>query len=722
MSKARIIILLILPVFLAILLEIAFQFSLPVSYTYELSGDVLSFPGNEIEFGGYDIVDNHFTPNNEFPHLFIPGTPGQDINAVSIEFAQPLDADMEVKVFLPDENNAINDVFTASKTLIKGTESATIAIPKSSYSVLQVYIPGEFSLESVQVSSNIRQSIPSYHFGPETTNWPRFCTFLCILALCTFIFHYFHIADKAFLYIKQRLPAFKKILPKALIITVVYGGVVFLAWLTESILVRDSNGSIPFNIFHFLFYLAIGIIVCSGILFRKRLADKTENLFLLVALTIGILFACSMPVNSCVSWDDETHYPRALSTSYLFETVKNTSADILVIDKRLPVTFSIKEAADEQDLLALKYKEGVVSEAQERTSIKSTLLNLFTRMAYIPSATGLFLGRLLHLPFNSIFVLGRIGNLFAFALITFFAIKRLKSGKLILSVIALFVTNIFLAANYSYDAWVTAWVMLGMAYFFGALQRPEEILSKKEAVIMIASFIIGMSAKAIYFPMFFLLFFIPDSKFSSRKFKKWFRVGAIWGALLIIASFALPLILKGPGMGDVRGGAEVNSGAQIGFILSQPLEYAKILLNFLSSYLSVDSAIGYTNFIAYLGYAPNFLLQLALLTAVTFTDHQEFDKPLLSSKMKLIFSGTLFLTVLLVATSMYISFTAVSLDTIAGCQPRYLIPCLFPFLFVLGSSNISNKMNRTVYQYIVFSVISYILLQGLWTCCTGLYA
>ncbi len=60
--------------------------------------------------------------------------------------------------------------------------------------------------------------------------------------------------------------------------------------------------------------------------------------------------------------------------------------------------------------------------------------------------------------------------LLTYALTVYFAIRKLKSGKMIMSVIALFPTNIVLASNYSYDPWVTGFSLLGTAYFVSEMQ------------------------------------------------------------------------------------------------------------------------------------------------------------------------------------------------------------------------------------------------------------
>lgn len=147
---------------------------------------------------------------------------------------------------------------------------------------------------------------------------------------------------------------------------------------------------------------------------------------------------------------------------------------------------------------------------------------------------------------------------------------------------------------------------------------------------------------------------------------------------------------------------------QVKFILSEPLNYAKILLKFLREYLSVKSMRSYTNYYAYMGFGTKLVTWIFIgsIAFTTLTDKNKYDK----------FKGKHFLKVInvlmflgltvLVATSMYVAFTAVRNETIKGCQPRYIIPLLFPLLAVITSPGIMLKIKRKIYDTSIISVLS----------------
>ena len=79
----------------------------------------------------------------------------------------------------------------------------------------------------------------------------------------------------------------------------------------------------------------------------------------------------------------------------------------------------------------------------------------------------------------------------------------------------------------------------------------------------------------------------------------------------------------------------------------------------------------------------------------------------------------------LAAMSMYIGFTAVGLDTVAGCQGRYIIPALFPTLFVLtrfsGRTYVKNFVKEENINCLAVSVLALFALYGVWVNCVKLY-
>lgn len=105
---------------------------------------------------------------------------------------------------------------------------------------------------------------------------------------------------------------------------------------------------------------------------------------------------------------------------------------------------------------------------------------------------------------------------------------------------------------------------------------------------------------------------------------------------------------------------------------------------------------------------------MIVLAVVTITDKNEYDSKTSTWKIRSLIAGIYLATVTLISTALYISFTPVRDLGIAGVQPRYLIPLVFPLLFVAGSSRVKNIIPANIYNGFIFALMSSVLLYGIW--------
>ena len=250
-------------------------------------------------------------------------------------------------------------------------------------------------------------------------------------------------------------------------------------------------------------------------------------------------------------------------------------------------------------------------------------------------------------------------------------------------------TALYLAVNFSCDAFIFSLTALGFAYFIGELQRKDEPLSTKNAVIMLSAVALAAAPKPIYFILLAPMLFLPKEKLGSKQRTLRFRAAVLLLMLLVALTFVLPFLINTDTYTDVRGGADVSASGQIKYILSQPFAYAKTLFRFLAGWFSFGESAPYTVFYAYVYRGSSFLgtLYLALLLFVTVADRTREKTPDLSveSRYRIPSLLTLFLAVCLIVTSLYVGFTPVGADFVNGCQFRYVFPLLPLLLYVLGS-------------------------------------
>ena len=476
-----------------------------------------------------------------------------------------------------------------------------------------------------------------------------------------------------------------------------------------------------------VFFAACGIAAGSLVTFRKTLGIKPENLFVIICLCAGLIMAVSF--NTLVGWDEAFHYDEAINCSYLGDE-RMSQAEYKMIIASL-------EIDQEEKFLSAETRGEWLEEIQELHDegaelVQSKALDTKHYFEFFPGI-GLYLGRVLGLPYYAVFCVGKIFGLLAYTVCGYYAIRRLKSGKMIAAVCMLIPSAVFTASVYSYDTGLNAFATLGLAWMFGEWQRADKKVTWKDTAIMLGSIFFGCLAKAVYFPMMMLGMLLPGSKFAKKSEKTsrgqitrgMFIAVTILMIILLAATFMVPMLTGGTESDD-RNGGDVDAYGQISFILEDPMWYAGILLDHLKGYLRIGRASQVISLFAYLGTARYTTVLIVLLLFTAFTDKKRNDR-LLGRNIPARLLSLLFLfgTVVLISTSMYIVYTPVGQTTFDGVQPRYLLPIIFPTLMLAGSGllgewlKIDRPWKQSLYNGIVLAVSTFVLYNGVFQKCVS---
>ena len=454
-----------------------------------------------------------------------------------------------------------------------------------------------------------------------------------------------------------------------------------------------------------LFGVAIALPL-TVIAASRRISIIPEWVFLSIAIPVGLVLCILVPPMTGASWDDQIHFKNALNLSYV------TSPEITNEEQRMSemaIRFALGEEEDiNLDLWPVAERrafEGKIDEAQQMDIEEGQVIKRyypdqllsFTSLGYLPSAIGLWTGRLLHLPFSVTLILGRVANLIAYCAICFCAIRISPVKKVLFVVIALIPESIFLASNYSYDPWLTGMILLGIAILFREMWGSDKLLDFSQIAMAALVLFLGLGVKAVYFPIIGLFFLMPPSKFSDGAQRRRYYLFVVLFGLFVLASFALPFLFNvgnGAEVGDLRGGSEVSSSEQLKFIL----EYAGILLGFfVSTFFNPSYSSGYLLSFSYLSDSSPVsipflsfgsplvnLVPVLFLIGIALFDNEDGDAWRHAGKGSTAWAAVIYLgTYILVATALYISFTPVGYETVNGCQLRYQLPILAPMLAVL---------------------------------------
>lgn len=614
------------------------------------------------------------------------------IKNIEINYKEPIKNNVSLVVELTSDGS-FTDITPIHTTAIGGQDACCIAVSPAEYTAIRVWIYQNCKIENV----SFYKTPPKQEVVVLKVSAKRYFA-VAMATLLVFITAF--IIDKRFALSKKATDYFSKNYIY-LLCKMCVGIIVIVAGIITEIVYRllfgcDSLGR-DFNIASCAAFCAVYLCVYALFVNRKKLSDKPENAILAILLSVGTLIILSQPAGH-ICWDLDSHYPLALENSYV-KVANYSQADLGVKDNTMVSTTvnTLQQSESAKEALNLVGEETVL-QAPARFKI-----------THLPAGVAIAVARMFGANFYTRYMFGQFANLLLYSIICFFAIKKLKTGKMVAATIALFPTNIFIACNYSYDHWVTAFVLLGTCYFVSECEQSEKPITIWETVVMCGAFAIGSLPKQIYILLMALPLFI-NKKWEDKKAKRNYYLILI---ACFVAVFAM-LVMRSMGAvsaeasGDTRGG-EVNPSEQLRFILSAPLEYAKILFKFLFEYLSIGNMKNYISNLAYLGIGKTaFVFEIVLLfTMLTGKNGQKNHCGWWIRVLSfLMYVGVAALT----ATALYIDFTPLKSGVILGCQARYIIPLLAPVCLTLFGSGIRTFKNRAVYNGAILVVLSSALL------------
>lgn len=444
----------------------------------------------------------------------------------------------------------------------------------------------------------------------------------------------------------------------------------------------------------------VGSLVTLALQLAMRLLSgkgaSVAKLFLVTVILIGIMFCFTMPPTLYVCWDDDAHFDNAFELVQLFSNEAKLSEKLIYTHGFYPI-------ADYQADPSALIDRMVNAEATD-VVLNPTFCNPYQALAYLPMMAGVLLTSIAGADVVQMLVLSRLFTLLTYALVIYFGIRRLKSGAYLAATIAMIPTAIFLACSINYDYWMTAWMIFGYSYLISLLQSPERKIGGRDVAKMLVAFFLAFGPKAIYTFMLLPVLFLRKDRFTSPETAKKCRVWTIATIAFVLATLVVPAFVVPDLYTDTRGGADVSSGGQIAFILSNPFRYARILLRFLADYTSFVSLGTSGMLYAYLGYSQIFygtIISFVLLYVI-FTDRREDDAYATMQGVRWITILTVFVQIVLVMTSLYVGYTPVGHETVNGCQYRYIFPLLFPFCFFLAPKGLRATINPKCQGLFVF--------------------
>lgn len=466
------------------------------------------------------------------------------------------------------------------------------------------------------------------------------------------------------------------------------------------------------NRYRILFFMLVQFMILLFIKCRKVFTRKPENFMAFACLLLGsyIIFCQGINENG---WDEQVHFATVYNLSFFGDTIE-TNPTYEIMRERVPENYY---NTNEEKEMATQYLN--VSYLDKTETPREISFSL-TKIGYCIQALAVFLGRILNLSFNRIYMAGKFANLVTYIVLMYWTIKLIPRRKWEVAALALTPTQVFVASTYTYDVTVNGFLFLGFALWMKVME--EEKIKNGIFLIFgcILAFCIGSLSKAVYIPLVLLCLCIPKRKFGSDRIYKMFWICAIVVFVGAMASFVVPMVMHVMNqtvgqLSDIR--IEGNDQVlQMQTILSHLPQYLKMLT------MQIVSSVGQL-FTGHEGLANFGRLQeldsrLYFVTVAWFfvvlLGNQEKRTIQIQGKIKIILSIIMLAVMALIATSMYLAATAVGEETISGIQARYYFPLFLPLMLLLSNQKIKITVEDRLYHRLILGVPIGILLCGIY--------
>ena len=417
---------------------------------------------------------------------------------------------------------------------------------------------------------------------------------------------------------------------------------------------------------------------CAPFGAAKTLAAP-ENCFLLLALVFGSLYFWAVPPFQ--SPDEIGHFlsayhvseggllPEGKDAKGPFAFVPTAVRDFSKFNEYLP--FHPRKRQDRGDF---QNQFRMEMDVGDRVKIN---VNTYSPPQYGAQALGMAAARFVFNQPISLYYAGRLSNFLFWLLAIYSAIRISPVLKWPFFLLALLPMSLFQAVSVSPDAFAIACSFLLAAQIFRIAygkRRPgwgDWVGIFTTAALLTAS-------KVVFWPMSFLVLLIPWRKAQSPG-----RYGAMV-ALTILGSLSAAYgwtLLVPVGVHPAM--VAINPGGQLQHILAAPLDYVMVLLRTLFRHWP-----DYRNmFIGVLGWLDTPLAQplyqgisWLLLLALVHERRRVTSAPWQRGLAGMILGGITGL----IFTAMYIYWTPVGHDFVAGVQGRYFLPFAFLTYLALG--------------------------------------
>lgn len=432
-------------------------------------------------------------------------------------------------------------------------------------------------------------------------------------------------------------------------------------------------------------YVFFCLLLTAAVLFvlfqAKTPHFSFPRAFFLCFLLLGLVW--SLGVKPYNAPDEQTHFAQAyaLSSRMLGKTATESTADgqqMIVVYQSGLIREKGSFAADESVFFYTDYSYG--NDAVMTTTTGFARQANLAFYSYLPSALGISLARLLHLPWQFVILFGRMAGFAFLGLMAVFAMYCCPKMRTAVAAICFLPKTVWIGTSCSYDIWNLAFVLLYLSLVF-RISEQEEGVRLRDLVAMALSFLAFLPVKFVYGVLGLCIFLIPSKQWKKHRGVRLLTSLVVIGALVIlvvsrgheVASYLLTSDMDRRGFNTT----EVSASYTLSYCLHHPgdivLTFVKSVIERTSLYLFQLSSGHYLR--DYVPHVLAFLMLVLFLTVMMKTLETQ-----VSRKLRLQVSAVFVLGVLVIEATYLFVYTVLPEDGIAvidGVQGRYFLPYLY---------------------------------------------
>lgn len=311
---------------------------------------------------------------------------------------------------------------------------------------------------------------------------------------------------------------------------------------------------------------------------------------------------------------------------------------------------------------------------EEITELRYGNTSLYAPVSYLPQAVGIRIARVFTNNVSKIFYAGRFGNFLISILLCLWAIHIMPFGKRILFLIMMFPMSQQEMVSMAPDGFTIALSIAFLAYIFQLCCSEKKLIKKDFILISFMGCVLAL-CKIVYVVLLFVIFLLPQDKFSNKKQARVFQFG------LLIIAFIMNLVwLKISAGYLIEFMPGVSSGEQVKYILTHLPNYLMVIIQTVLTkgaswgMSMIGNPLGALNInispIVWITIFIMFVYEICNCRHISWKVH----------KMDTLILLFIFLSgAVLICTSIYVQWTAVASPIVSGVQGRYFIP-LLPYL------------------------------------------